>query len=74
MFFLAFKFCMSLHNLCRLSLSYNRIVLTQVYDQPDESETGGLYFPMAVSNLFVGCVIEYGRALQLELTFLQALH
>ena len=26
-------------------------VLTQVFDQPDESETGGLYFPMAMSNL-----------------------
>lgn len=26
-------------------------VLTQVFDQPDESETGGLYFPMAIKNL-----------------------
>ncbi|KAJ7495963.1 DUF221 family protein [Mycena galericulata] len=35
-----------------------KFLLTQVYDQPDESETGGLYFPMAVSNLFVGLYIE----------------
>ena len=26
-------------------------VLTQVFDQPDEKESGGLYFPMAVNNL-----------------------
>ncbi|KAJ7647051.1 DUF221 family protein [Roridomyces roridus] len=35
-----------------------KFLLTQVYDQPDESETGGLYFPMAISNLFVGLYIE----------------
>ncbi|KAJ7079066.1 DUF221 family protein [Mycena belliarum] len=35
-----------------------RFLLTQVYDQPDEKETGGMYFPMAVSNLFVGLYIE----------------
>ncbi|KAJ6594223.1 DUF221 family protein [Mycena capillaripes] len=35
-----------------------KFLLTQVYDQPDESETGGMYFPMAVSNLFVGLYIE----------------
>ncbi|KAF7361617.1 hypothetical protein MVEN_00504900 [Mycena venus] len=34
-----------------------KFLLTQVYDQKDESETGGLYFPMAVSNLFVGLYI-----------------
>jgi hypothetical protein len=30
-------------------------VLTQVFDQPDECETGGLYFPMAVENLCAIC-------------------
>ncbi|KAJ7497585.1 DUF221 family protein [Mycena latifolia] len=35
-----------------------KFLLTQVYDQPDEKETGGMYFPMAVSNLFVGLYIE----------------
>ncbi|KAJ7187941.1 DUF221 family protein [Mycena filopes] len=35
-----------------------KFLLTQVYDQPDEQETGGMYFPMAVSNLFVGLYIE----------------
>jgi len=29
-----------------------------VFDQPDEVETGGLFFPLAVSNLFVGLYIE----------------
>ncbi|KAF5322492.1 hypothetical protein D9619_001365 [Psilocybe cf. subviscida] len=33
-------------------------VLTQVFDQPDEKETGGAYFPMAINNLFVGLYIE----------------
>ncbi|KAJ7072039.1 DUF221 family protein [Mycena amicta] len=35
-----------------------KFLLTQVYDQPDDLETGGMYFPMAVSNLFVGLYIE----------------
>ncbi|KAJ7899036.1 DUF221 family protein [Mycena leptocephala] len=35
-----------------------KFLLTQVYDQPDEGETGGMYFPMSVSNLFVGLYIE----------------
>ncbi|KAF8070342.1 DUF221 family protein [Lyophyllum atratum] len=35
-----------------------KFLLTQVFDQPDERETGGLYFPMAMSNLFVGLYIE----------------
>lgn len=26
-------------------------MFTQVFDQPDEMETGGLYFPMAIGNL-----------------------
>ncbi|CAE6449878.1 unnamed protein product [Rhizoctonia solani] len=29
-----------------------------VYDQPEAQETGGLYFPLIVSNLFVGLYIE----------------
>ncbi|KAF8606373.1 DUF221-domain-containing protein [Ceratobasidium sp. AG-I] len=29
-----------------------------VYDQPEPQETGGLYFPLVVSNLFVGLYIE----------------
>ncbi|CAK5265567.1 unnamed protein product [Mycena citricolor] len=35
-----------------------KFLLTQVFDQPDESETGGMYFPMCMSNLFVGLYIE----------------
>ncbi|THU96938.1 DUF221-domain-containing protein [Dendrothele bispora CBS 962.96] len=38
-------------------LAYKFLFL-QVMDQPDQSETGGLYFPMAMSNLFVGLYIE----------------
>ncbi|KAG9089597.1 hypothetical protein FRC06_001468 [Ceratobasidium sp. 370] len=29
-----------------------------VYDQPEPQETGGLYFPLVVSNLFVGLYVE----------------
>ncbi|KAG9099222.1 hypothetical protein FS749_001789 [Ceratobasidium sp. UAMH 11750] len=29
-----------------------------VYDQPEAQETGGLYFPLVVSNLFVGLYVE----------------
>ncbi|KAL5631731.1 hypothetical protein ACGC1H_007289 [Rhizoctonia solani] len=29
-----------------------------VYDQPEAQETGGLYFPLIVSNLFIGLYIE----------------
>lgn len=29
-----------------------------VYDQPEPQETGGLYFPLLVSNLFIGLYIE----------------
>ncbi|TFK74613.1 DUF221-domain-containing protein [Pluteus cervinus] len=36
-----------------------KFLFTQVFDQPDEMETGGLYFPMAISNLFVGLYIEH---------------
>ncbi|KAF7782412.1 hypothetical protein Agabi119p4_1788 [Agaricus bisporus var. burnettii] len=35
-----------------------KFLLSQVIDQPDELETGGLYFPMAINNLFVGLYIE----------------
>ncbi|KXN90920.1 hypothetical protein AN958_03353 [Leucoagaricus sp. SymC.cos] len=37
---------------------FNFLVLSQVFDQWDEMETGGLYFPMAINNLFVGLYIE----------------
>ena len=33
-------------------------VLTQVFDQPDEMETGGMYFPMAIDNLCECCFIK----------------
>ncbi|KAF6760084.1 DUF221 family protein [Ephemerocybe angulata] len=36
-----------------------KFLLTQVFDQPEEAETGGMYFPMAVNNLFVGLYIEH---------------
>ncbi|RXW15422.1 hypothetical protein EST38_g10427 [Candolleomyces aberdarensis] len=36
-----------------------KFLLVQVFDQPDEKETGGAYFPMAVNNLFVGLYIEH---------------
>ncbi|TEB37492.1 DUF221-domain-containing protein [Coprinellus micaceus] len=36
-----------------------KFLLVQVFDQPDEAETGGMYFPMAVGNLFVGLYIEH---------------
>ncbi|KAF9453915.1 DUF221-domain-containing protein [Macrolepiota fuliginosa MF-IS2] len=35
-----------------------KFLLSQVIDQPDEMETGGLYFPMAINNLFAGLYIE----------------
>ncbi|EAU91569.2 DUF221 family protein [Coprinopsis cinerea okayama7 len=36
-----------------------KFLFVQVFDQPDETETGGMYFPMAVGNLFVGLYIEH---------------
>lgn len=36
-----------------------KFLLVQVFDQPEESETGGVYFPMAINNLFVGLYIEH---------------
>ncbi|CAA7259132.1 unnamed protein product [Cyclocybe aegerita] len=35
-----------------------KFLLDQVFDQPDEKETGGMYYPMAINNLFVGLYIE----------------
>ncbi|KZS87835.1 DUF221-domain-containing protein [Sistotremastrum niveocremeum HHB9708] len=35
-----------------------KFLLMYVFDQPDELETGGLYFPIVISNLFVGLYIE----------------
>ncbi|TFK46380.1 DUF221-domain-containing protein [Heliocybe sulcata] len=35
-----------------------KFLLTQVFDQPTESETGGQYFYLALSNIFVGLYIE----------------
>ncbi|KAF8529554.1 DUF221 family protein [Hysterangium stoloniferum] len=35
-----------------------KFLLTWVFDQPDEHETGGLYFPLAMKFLFVGLYIE----------------
>lgn len=35
-----------------------KFLLTQVFDQPDESETGGQYFYLALSNIFIGLYIE----------------
>ncbi|KIP07764.1 hypothetical protein PHLGIDRAFT_70481 [Phlebiopsis gigantea 11061_1 CR5-6] len=35
-----------------------KFLLTWVFDQPDEGETGGQYFPLAINFLFVGMYIE----------------
>ncbi|GJE96634.1 hypothetical protein PsYK624_128340 [Phanerochaete sordida] len=35
-----------------------KFLLTWVFDQPDEAETGGKYFPLAINFLFVGMYIE----------------
>ncbi|GJE89817.1 hypothetical protein PsYK624_059250 [Phanerochaete sordida] len=35
-----------------------KFLLTWVFDQPDETETGGQYFPLAINFLFVGMYIE----------------
>lgn len=35
-----------------------KFLLTWVFDQPDEAETGGQYFPLAINFLFVGMYIE----------------
>jgi len=40
-----------------LWLAY-KYLFTWVYDQPQAMETGGLYFPKGLSNLFVGLYIE----------------
>ncbi|CAL1696410.1 unnamed protein product [Somion occarium] len=36
-----------------------KFLLTWVFDQPDESETGGQYFPLAINFLFVGLYVEH---------------
>ncbi|KIY74044.1 DUF221-domain-containing protein [Cylindrobasidium torrendii FP15055 ss-10] len=48
---------MALVTFCMHYLAF-KFLCTQVYDQPEQSETGGMYFPMAISNLFVGLYIE----------------
>ncbi|KJA27716.1 hypothetical protein HYPSUDRAFT_62761 [Hypholoma sublateritium FD-334 SS-4] len=35
-----------------------KFLFMQVFDQPDDQETGGMFFPMAINNLFVGLYIE----------------
>ncbi|KAG8984560.1 hypothetical protein FRB90_005237 [Tulasnella sp. 427] len=35
-----------------------KYLFTWVFDQPDAGETGGLYYPLALENLFVGLYIE----------------
>ncbi|KAG9007929.1 hypothetical protein FRB93_006948 [Tulasnella sp. JGI-2019a] len=35
-----------------------KYLFTWVYDQPQAQDTGGLYFPLGLSNLFVGLYIE----------------
>ncbi|KIO24905.1 hypothetical protein M407DRAFT_15343 [Tulasnella calospora MUT 4182] len=35
-----------------------KYLFTWVFDQPDAGETGGLYYPLALGNLFVGLYIE----------------
>ncbi|KAL0573076.1 phosphate metabolism protein 7 [Marasmius crinis-equi] len=35
-----------------------KLLFTQVFDQPDDRETGGMYFPMAINNLFIGLYIQ----------------
>ena len=49
-----FSWCESSVSLVRVSVDESSFwlpVLTQVFDQPEKSKTGGLYFPLAVSNL-----------------------
>ncbi|TFK25546.1 DUF221-domain-containing protein [Coprinopsis marcescibilis] len=47
--------------LCSFGMFYIawKFLLIQVFDQPDEAETGGMYFPMAINNLFAGLYIEH---------------
>lgn len=35
-----------------------KYLFTWVFDQPDAGETGGLYYPLALGNLFMGLYIE----------------
>jgi len=36
-----------------------KFLLTWVFDQPEEAETGGQYFPLAINFLFTGLYIEH---------------
>ena len=53
MFFIAWKFrtCASPQLLMAKTFNTSSLVFLQVFDQPDEVETGGMYFPMAMDNL-----------------------
>ncbi|KAG8890163.1 hypothetical protein FRB99_003920, partial [Tulasnella sp. 403] len=35
-----------------------KFLFTWVFDQPEAAETGGLYYPLALGNLFIGLYIE----------------
>jgi calcium permeable stress-gated cation channel len=39
------------------------VVLAYVFDQPDEMETGGMYFPLAINNLCEFLVISLSKRL-----------
>jgi hypothetical protein len=51
MFYIAWKFRAFASRLHENFALTSCVVLVQVFDQPDEKETGGAYFPMAVNNL-----------------------
>jgi len=61
MFFIAWKFRTSSDStvLCGLNANYISVFL-QVFDQPDEVETGGMYFPMAMDNLCMYYSLVHG--------------
>ena len=37
-----------------------KFLFMQVYDQPEEAESGGMYFPMAISNLCMYSCLSVG--------------
>ncbi|KAF7324418.1 DUF221 family protein [Mycena venus] len=49
-----------------------KLLLTQVYDQRAEDETGGMYFPMAISNLFGVIGLYIAQICLASLFFLKA--
>ena len=51
MFYIAWKFRAFAPRFHYIFVLTTCLVLVQVFDQPDEKETGGAYFPMAVNNL-----------------------